>query len=280
MEKMMVDENTKLFKKSNYDFLDKATLQTWVREFLSRNKDFIGECKKFFKMDYIKAYQHHIELYKKYKIYFNFKPIVMRNEFSHSKEQVKMYKLPKLKIPELKTHIYLQPPVSAWRIFQRSVDPEIIQMNIKKQFEFRNKSDFITASCMNFSEGLNGTDDFEDIMEQFYGSCDAEGNYFCGDSLLISINLKYTKDVIKKEIDKILKLHKQRKPKSFRFDIWKYYLIAYDLRSEYFDLSYDKIATAMQNVYPKRKRTFDAKNCENYYKNALYLINGGYREYT
>jgi len=37
------------FNTSEYDYLNEATLQEWVSEFLSRNKSFISDCKKIIK---------------------------------------------------------------------------------------------------------------------------------------------------------------------------------------------------------------------------------------
>lgn len=62
-----------------------------------------------------------------------------------------------------------------------------------------------------------------------------------------------------------------------RTDKWKDYLIVYDLKKEH--LTYKEIADSIINVSPEKKRLFDEKNIENYYKNALELINGGYKKY-
>jgi hypothetical protein len=75
-----------------------------------------------------------------------------------------------------------------------------------------------------------------------------------------------------------------------RDDRWKYYLIIYDLKqnNSLGRLSYEDIAYVMCNAYKKvriGKRTrmsadyFDKRNCENFYKGALALINGDYRKY-
>jgi len=290
-----LDQDTINFEPADYDYLDTASLDIWVSEFLSRNKEYVNDYNKMVKMGYSDAYRYHIELYKKYKVFINYSRVVAQNspkmvvsdstfkqlkpfpEFKNLRKYLKS--LPELEILDLKTLTHLSKPVSAHRIFERSIDVETIRDHVRKMFEFSEKGDYVTASNMNYSEGLNLDTDLESILEEFFGLPDEHSNYFCGDSLLIAINLKYPKDLIEKEIQKILKLHKKRKEKTFRFDKWKYYLIVYDLKSAYPHMSYDKLGDVLQDAYPKHKRTFDAKNCENYYKNALYLINGGYKEY-
>lgn len=86
------------------------------------------------------------------------------------------------------------------------------------------------------------------------------------------------------------------KPK-VRDDRWKYYLIVYDLKKKYPEISYEKIADVLIDAYPYVKVTkiksgrkckekedseqyFTAKTCSNFYKNALALIDGGeYKKY-
>ena len=83
------------------------------------------------------------------------------------------------------------------------------------------------------------------------------------------------------------------------FDKWKYYLAIYDLRLEDqspASLSYEAISSALSTAYPTltiKKRIegrtqnievegadyFSPRNCENFWKSALSLINGGYKKY-
>ncbi|MDD4194970.1 MAG: hypothetical protein PHT96_00985 [Syntrophorhabdaceae bacterium] len=64
-----------------------------------------------------------------------------------------------------------------------------------------------------------------------------------------------------------------------RTDKWKYYFIVYDLKKYYPEITYQEIANKLQDAYPEMKRIFDEKSSENYYKNALNLIKGGYKKY-
>lgn len=81
--------------------------------------------------------------------------------------------------------------------------------------------------------------------------------------------------------DLILRIKEHlRQPKNrTRTDKWKYYIITFDFKKEHGQITFEKIADVFSNAYPEHKRTFDAKNCENYYKKALSLINGGYTRY-
>lgn len=95
------------------------------------------------------------------------------------------------------------------------------------------------------------------------------------------------KDIEKELLPKIRKYLKS-KPTKTRDDKWKYYLIAYDLKKEYPNLTYDEIADKLVEAYPfitiKNKKVdspeyFTARNCENLYKSALELIEGSYKKY-
>jgi hypothetical protein len=92
-----------------------------------------------------------------------------------------------------------------------------------------------------------------------------------------------------KEIEKILmpEIKKRVVGKRIRTDKWKYYLIAYDLRKE--NYNYSEISEIMYQSYSfnedneRQKKVnnvdYDVRTVENYYKNALALIAGGYKKY-
>ncbi|MBE0426373.1 MAG: hypothetical protein IBX72_06975 [Nitrospirae bacterium] len=83
-------------------------------------------------------------------------------------------------------------------------------------------------------------------------------------------------DIEKKFIPTIKDYLKPKKSRR-RDEKWKYYLIVYDLVKE--EMSYSEISEILITVYPEYKSLFDLKNIENYYKNALVLIEGGYKKY-
>ena len=98
--------------------------------------------------------------------------------------------------------------------------------------------------------------------------------------LIISVNLDRTKEEIEEEIKNLLKIHMHNREKRKRLTKWKYYIVAYDIKNENGNISYDKIVDNLQRLFPDADTSFDARNAENYYKNALHLINGGYKEYV
>ena len=101
-------------------------------------------------------------------------------------------------------------------------------------------------------------------------------------------------DVLK-QVGNILNESPSFKEKRKRNDKWNYYLIAYDLFTERYN--YDSISQILTIAFEKentieeamkktkeqrikdRRKLFDVRNIENYHKEALRLINGGYKEY-
>jgi hypothetical protein len=105
--------------------------------------------------------------------------------------------------------------------------------------------------------------------------------------------VKDIEDYLLPEIRKYL----QPKTVRVRNDKWLYYLIVYDLKKMHDQkISYRDIALKLTDTYPLIKvvklvkgekktvseessKYFTAKNCENFYKEAVVLINGDYKNY-
>jgi hypothetical protein len=110
-----------------------------------------------------------------------------------------------------------------------------------------------------------------------------------------TIYIGLSKRIQKKDIDhlyQILKKENYLKPSKVRDDKWKYYLITYDIKNRYPYKSFDDIANDLAENYPsisikkgKKIKTvegcefFSGRNCENFYKSALALINGEFKKY-
>lgn len=94
-------------------------------------------------------------------------------------------------------------------------------------------------------------------------------------------NIKDLEKILIPEIKKHLVAAKSR----IRVDKWKYYLIVYDMKQE--GLSYSEISELMYQAYAcddkaNSKLTdnaFDVRTIENYHKNALALLAGGFKKY-
>jgi len=76
-------------------------------------------------------------------------------------------------------------------------------------------------------------------------------------------------------LDKLVRPSKKREPKN---DVWKYYLVAYDLKENDGYAKYRLISEVMTMAYPDIRR-MDLKIGENYYKAGKEMIEGGYRKY-
>lgn len=117
----------------------------------------------------------------------------------------------------------------------------------------------------------------------------------CKNKICVTISKSANiKDIEKTLFTAIKKYLKPRKIKT-RDDKWRYYLIVYDLKKEY-GFSSEVISNILHEAYPeipeitiqngkKRKKMVDssnfftARNCDNYYKSALALLDGDYKKY-
>jgi hypothetical protein len=106
---------------------------------------------------------------------------------------------------------------------------------------------------------------------------DQNGYYPPGDTLLLAINLNMPKETIERDIQEILKIHKQRRKGTLKIDKWKYYIIVYDLRQK--NIPYEEIEQKLSEAYSNNEDDFDIKNLKNYFERAVELINGDYKKY-
>ena len=99
------------------------------------------------------------------------------------------------------------------------------------------------------------------------------------DTLYLAVSKNAPIKQIEEEIGEILKTHvHSRKTKLRASDKWKFYLIAYDLKQQSF--SFGQIAVILSEAYPTPKNEpYDERTIQNYYKNALSLIDGEYKKY-
>jgi len=117
------------------------------------------------------------------------------------------------------------------------------------------------------------------------------------DTLYVGIDTKADINFVEEKLKLILEKYLRRREGRGRVrdDKWKYYLIAYDLKKEK-NLTYDQIGLVLMYAYPEiiRKKLVDGKrvpqresstsyfsksNCEDFYKKALLLIEGEYKNY-
>ncbi|WP_420264071.1 hypothetical protein [Candidatus Magnetominusculus dajiuhuensis] len=101
------------------------------------------------------------------------------------------------------------------------------------------------------------------------------------DSLVVRIDLRLGRDEIMRQIGQYLDIHVIGRKTKNRDDKWKYYLMVYDLyREGHIYAEICEILTRSIRLSKKELgKLFDERNIENYYKNALALINGEYKKY-
>lgn len=102
------------------------------------------------------------------------------------------------------------------------------------------------------------------------------------DTILVRIDKKAKiKEVEEYLLPELRKHLKSSKPKIRAFEKWKYYLIVYDLKTRHPDWSYDDISDVLNDAFPPSKEymVLDSRTILNYYKQALFLLNGEYKKY-
>ncbi len=260
------------FKTSEYDYLNEATLQEWVSEFLSRNKSFISDCKNIIKSwleikegrDDAPFNPHFVN---KYKV-----SIPRINNFEELDDYLKA----------VKKKVFFQEAVSCYRVIDKYSN------NAEKEYEeLKLKFEDVMEKCdwegwrflKDVSIGLR-TGSEVNVLEAILSGIvlsypDEDGYYLCGDKLLLAINLNSSRENIDSEISKALSLHK--KTVKLRTDKWKLYLIVFDLKEN--GNSYSDIASTLCKAFPDKSSLLDEKNIINYYQNAKKLINGEYMKY-
>jgi hypothetical protein len=93
---------------------------------------------------------------------------------------------------------------------------------------------------------------------------DQNGYYPPGDTLLLAINLNMPKETIERDIQEILKIHKQRRKGTLKIDK---------------NIPYEEIEQKLSEAYSNNEDDFDIKNLKNYFERAVELINGDYKKY-
>jgi hypothetical protein len=259
------------FNPADYAYLDKATVEDYIIEFLLRDSNVMEDLKVFIdasKNDSADKKEKRLEIHEKYKIAYTRNCEPARNE-AELKEYLKTKKM----------RLYIKSAVIAYRIFPEDNEENRLKEKklLERMMKYHEQDDWASACCCNSHLGKwDAEDDTEGILECLLGET-SHGYYDIGDTLLIAINLNKSKREIEKEIEKVLRIHKQRKKSSVRIDKWKYYLIVYDLKQP--NINYSEIADLLSHAYPTKKHLFDERNIENYYKTALELVNGGYKRY-
>ncbi len=99
------------------------------------------------------------------------------------------------------------------------------------------------------------------------------------DTIYLGIDKSCSMAEIKQELDIILKPLLVPSKARARTSKWKYYLIVRDILVQTPSASIKDISDALSAAYPENGDLFDERNIESYNKNALALINGGYRKY-
>jgi len=97
------------------------------------------------------------------------------------------------------------------------------------------------------------------------------------ETIYIGISRKAKLEDIEKRLLPELREHLDRKKPRMRDDKWKYYLITYDHRTA-LGYKYGQISDELYEAY-KMEELADERTIIRYYKEALALISGGYKDY-
>lgn len=234
------------FNPADYDYMDKMPFDGWVWEFIRRSASYNGVRNQY-------TVKQLIETTRDLRIYYN-EPV--KANIHQNTHFILSYQKRKIGIPK---------PDIKYCDFPSDMKPLIRGIFPIRVKTFNELSDTQTSKQV-----LSKISPMELLEETLY----------------IGIPIKAKLDNVRKylpvEIKKYLKPEKSR----IRDDKWKYYLIVYDLKTKYPNITYNDITNVLQDAYPnaldKKKNpiTFDEKNCKNYYEKAGKLINSDYQRYT
>lgn len=236
----------------------------WVVEFLSRNEEFMTGWKRFVSETWVSFPKKHPglkdELERKYQIFL---PRVTESNIGRFQKSDK----PFIGIPSAVTANRLFGRRECAASYYHELDINVVD-----------DDPHLVAFRMNCTAEPS-VGDAEDLLEGLLGEpSDGTGLYPCGDTLLVAINLNRSRRDIEGEIKTLLDTHKQRKPGSYRPHLWRMYLVTYDLKKKNPNLTFDAIAGILSETFDE-EALLDARNIENYYRNAIDLIQGGYTKY-
>lgn len=258
------------FNPSNYDYLDTASLNDYIAEFLSRNQAFRKDYSESISLPQQKRFDKEIELLKKYGIFLNVGAYL---QYRNSHKSIEDY----MKSEKKLYGIVINKSISAFRIIKKNeTGNDAFDEEMEKiRQRLIEKGDITNFSWTNYSIGLNKKT-IENLLYAFFGilsehEMDYPMGYPCNDTLLLAIRLNNPKEKIEEDIKKILKMHKKKKKSSLRLDKWKLYLMVYDFKEG--GLTYKQIGDALEKAYPQKAHTFYKENLKNYYKTADKLIN-------
>lgn len=259
--------------KNRYDYLDDGTLKDFIREFLMRNDQFMADYQDLFQSrNNLEEKEKQSEIYKKYKVFTG-------NSYRRAEHDAQRGD-PMIELPL---------PIYGYRL----VDKESMQ-DVKPYLEktvpmllniIAGRDRLESCKFLDYLERPH-IEDAEELLGVLTGPPDKDGYYTCGDTLLLSVRLNYPKEILLKELDGILDIHKARREGNLNMSNWKYCLIIYDLRKTYGSrLTYGEIGDIIINAYPNIKSkedkhfAYEQRNVENYFKRAKALIYGGYKKY-
>jgi hypothetical protein len=254
-----------LFNPAVYDHLDKATLKDFVAEFLVRNEQFRKDYAELWEVQSSSAEVNRCLFYMDLNYKVNF---TMRENYEET-----------LTPKNLKFH--LNPPVAAIRLIPENETERVKEVVCKKE-NFLKRDDLVSAHWCKFAtvdtdhEGEPGYMNIKETSDRFLMP-GPEGDYIYQDTLLLAIDLNSTKDQIMKDVERLLSIHKDSRRSRLRLDLWKYYLIVYDLAKK--GANYSEISSMLAKAYPANEKLYSERNIENYLNMAEKLIAGDYQKY-
>lgn len=256
---------------ARYDYLDNASLEQFVTEFLYRNEVFQRDYQQMMQADSEEA---RFEFTEKYGV------------------------LPELRRGEVRVGVMWRPPIFIPVMVAVRIHPKSYRRKTQKPIllETEVKESFGQPGYLLISEtsGINKSrSDVDWLLRQLWGNPNSEGEYATGDCMVIKFSINQSESRIMDQIKKILGTYiesdgkyrkRQRNYKTrqhqFRRKEWKHYLIVYDLIKEHPHLGCEEIAKSLTNTYPDDvNKSFDANDSDDYNGEAIKLINYRWKEF-
>lgn len=255
-----------------YAYMDKMPLEGWIWEFIRRSKSYRYEYEKV-----EEAVRNSVEEIDKVINHFQEKVAQMNlNVHLHLNDEPNLNYF--LKIKE---GMYIPKPQAKYvdiskGIYIKGTSPlEVASYEEYTEDEYMKQRRRVSEGCHVFGEVIFDEYEVDPAIPLVFDLAVPTPK----DTIYVGISRKAKIADIEKHLFPILSDYLEpRKPK-IRDDKWKYYLICYDLRKPKSKFSDVEIVKILADAYPKQKNLFKERNIDNYFMNALRLIEDGYKDY-
>ena len=251
------------FNPADYDYMNNMPLEGWFWEIIRRSQDYMASYKKLEEANSTDFEKCLIDFINETKVFPNY--MFFKGDAERRKKEIKSKCLKKYK------HFALYSTVTTRTHFRhKRIEQEFTVLALPvpttKYCDFSVEFTPKIWGCSPMIYSLN------DKRLRFITDTMPVNNMFS-----IILPNTFSSSDISKVLIPLIKNYIGPRVRRIRDDKWKDYIMVHDLKKQH--ITYNEIADIMLKIFPEKQRLFDERNIENYYKNSLELINGGYKKY-